>query len=327
MNIVFLDEYSLGGIDLSRIKQLGNYTGYEKTTPGEIAERCIDADIVITNKVPLRAEAIKVLPQLKLICIAATGMNNVDLEAAAERGIEVRNAVGYSTHAVTETTIGAAIALLRQSIYYDRYVKSGEYAASDAPFHFGRPLHQLYGKRWGIIGLGAIGHKVAEVAAALGCQIAYTSTSGVERQEPYPAMPLDELLRWSDIVSIHAPLNDRTRGLVGARELALMKPSALLINVARGGIVDEQALADALARADVAGQPPAACNRPRPVAALAPHGLGPGRSTRNIGRLHRTEYRNLFSRTAIVRRRRSDRMRKPRTELKFSPGFSSIFLL
>ena len=180
MNIVFLDEYSLGGIDLSRIKQLGNYTGYEKTTPGEIAERCIDADIVITNKVPLRAEAIKVLPQLKLICIAATGMNNVDLEAAAERGIEVRNAVGYSTHAVTETTIGAAIALLRQSIYYDRYVKSGEYAASDAPFHFGRPLHQLYGKRWGIIGLGAIGHKVAEVAAALGCQIAYTSTSGVE---------------------------------------------------------------------------------------------------------------------------------------------------
>ena len=178
MNIVFLDEYSLGGIDLSRIKQLGNYTGYEKTTPGEIAERCIDADIVITNKVPLRAEAIKVLPQLKLICIAATGMNNVDLEAAAERGIEVRNAVGYSTHAVTETTIGAAIALLRQSIYYDRYVKSGEYAASDAPFHFGRPLHQLYGKRWGIIGLGAIGHKVAEVAAALGCQIAYTSTSG-----------------------------------------------------------------------------------------------------------------------------------------------------
>ena len=223
MNIVFLDEYSLGGIDLSRIKQLGNYTGYEKTTPGEIAERCIDADIVITNKVPLRAEAIKVLPQLKLICIAATGMNNVDLEAAAERGIEVRNAVGYSTHAVTETTIGAAIALLRQSIYYDRYVKSGEYAASDAPFHFGRPLHQLYGKRWGIIGLGAIGHKVAEVAAALGCQIAYTSTSGVERQEPYPAMPLDELLRWSDIVSIHAPLNDRTRGLVGARELALMK--------------------------------------------------------------------------------------------------------
>ena len=198
---------------------------------------------------------------------------------------------------------------LRQSIYYDRYVKSGEYAASDAPFHFGRPLHQLYGKRWGIIGLGAIGHKVAEVAAALGRQIAYTSTSGVERQEPYPAMPLDELLRWSDIVSIHAPLNDRTRGLVGARELAPMKPSALLINVARGGIVDEQALADALDNKRLAGagidvfsrepmspdNPLLRVTDPRPVAALAPHGLGPGRSTRNIGRLHRTEYRNLLA--------------------------------
>ena len=154
---------------------------------------------------------------------------------------------------MTETTIGAAIALLRQSIYYDRYVKSGEYAASDAPFHFGRPLHQLYGKRWGIIGLGAIGHKVAEVAAALGCQIAYTSTSGVERQEPYPAMPLDELLRWADVVSVHAPLNDRTRNLIGARELALMKPSAILINVARGGIVDEAALAAALDAGRLAG--------------------------------------------------------------------------
>ena len=138
-------------------------------------------------------------------------------------------------------------------------------------------------------------------------------------------MPLDELLRWSDIVSIHAPLNDRTRGLVGARELALMKPSALLINVARGGIVDEQALADALDNKRLAGagidvfsrepmspdNPLLRVTDPRPVAALAPHGLGPGRSTRNIGRLHRTEYRNLFSRTAIVRRRRSDRMKTP----------------
>ena len=226
----------------------------KKRRPVKSAERCYRRRQSSSPTRSPAAEAIKVLPQLKLICIAATGMNNVDLEACRRtRDLRFRNAVGYSTHAVTETTIGAAIALLRQSIYYDRYVKSGEYAASDAPFHFGRPLHQLYGKRWGIIGLGAIGHKVAEVAAALGCQIAYTSTSGVERQEPYPAMPLDELLRWSDIVSIHAPLNDRTRGLVGARELALMKPSALLINVARGGIVDEQALADALDNKRLAG--------------------------------------------------------------------------
>ena len=164
----------------------------------------------------------------------------------------MKNAVGYSTHAVTETTIGAAIGLLRQTVYYDRYVKTA-YAGSPLQYHFGRTTHQLYGSKWGIVGLGNIGRSVARVAEALGCRIAYTSTSGVVREEPYPEKPLDELLRWSDIVSIHAPLNDRTRGLVGARELALMKPSALLINVARGGIVDEQALADALDNKRLAG--------------------------------------------------------------------------
>ena len=165
-------------------------------------------------------------------CVAATGMNHIDLEAAAELGIAVKNAVGYSTHAVTETTIGAAIGLLRQTVYYDRYVKT-EYAGSPLQYHFGRTTHQLYGSKWGIVGLGNIGRSVARVAEALGCRIAYTSTSGVVREEPYPEKPLDELLRWADVVSVHAPLNDRTRNLIGARELALMKPSAILINVAR----------------------------------------------------------------------------------------------
>ena len=253
MNIVFLDQHSLGSVDLEPIKRLGNYTAYEKTTPEQIVERSLEADILIINKIPMRAETIQALPRLKLICIAATGMNNVDLEAAAARGVEVKNAVGYSTHAVTDTTIGAAIALYRQSLYFDRYVKSGAYAASDSPFHFGRPIHQLYGRHWGIVGLGAIGHSVASVATALGCQVRYTSTSGVTREEPYTAMPLDELLGWADILSIHAPLNDRTRGLIGDRELRLMKPSAIVINVARGGIIDEQALADALNGERLAG--------------------------------------------------------------------------
>lgn len=252
-NIVFLDQYSLGGADLSRLERLGNYVGYDRTTPGEVAERCIDADIVISNKVLLSAEVIAALPRLRLICVAATGMNNVDLDAAAARGIEVRNAVGYSTHAVTDATIGAAIALLRQSCYYDRYVKSGAYAASDTPFHFGRPIRQLYGKRWGIVGLGAIGRNVARVAEALGCEVRYASTSGAVREEPYPCETLDELLGWADILSIHAPLNDRTRGLIGARELARMKPEAVLLNMARGGIVDEQALAEALDAGRLAG--------------------------------------------------------------------------
>ena len=251
-NIVFLDAYSLGKADLSAIRALGNYTEYEYTHRDQIIERCREAEVAITNKVVFDRATLEQLPRLRLICVAATGMNHIDLEAAAERGIAVKNAVGYSTHSVTETTIGAAIALMRQVIYYDRYVKQ-EYGGSERQYHFGRTTHQLFGSRWGIIGLGNIGHSVAKVAEALGCEVAYTSTSGVAREEPYPCLPLDELLAWADVVSIHAPLNDRTRGLIGARELARMKPSALLINVARGGIVDEAALAAALDEGRLAG--------------------------------------------------------------------------
>lgn len=251
-NIVFLDAYSLGKADLSAIRALGNYTEYEYTRRDQIVERCREAEVAITNKVVFDRATLEQLPRLRLICVAATGMNHIDLEAAAERGIAVKNAVGYSTHSVTETTIGAAIALMRQVIYYDRYVKQ-EYGGSERQYHFGRTTHQLFGSRWGIIGLGNIGHSVAKVAEALGCEVAYTSTSGVAREEPYPCLPLDELLAWADVVSIHAPLNDRTRGLIGARELARMKPSALLINVARGGIVDEAALAAALDEGRLAG--------------------------------------------------------------------------
>lgn len=251
-NIVFLDAYSLGGVDLTAIRALGNYSEYEYTRRDQIIERCREAEVAITNKVVFDRATLEQLPRLRLICVAATGMNHIDLEAAAERGIAVKNAVGYSTHSVTETTIGAAIALMRQVIYYDRYVKQ-EYGGSERQYHFGRTTHQLFGSRWGIIGLGNIGHSVAKVAEALGCEVAYTSTSGVAREETYPCLPLDELLAWADVVSIHAPLNDRTRGLIGARELARMKPSALLINVARGGIVDEAALAAALDEGRLAG--------------------------------------------------------------------------
>lgn len=251
-NIVFLDAYSLGGADLTAIRTLGNYTEYDYTRRDQVVERCREAEVAITNKVVFDRATLEQLPRLRLICVAATGMNHIDLEAAAERGVAVKNAVGYSTHSVTETTIGAAIALMRQVLYYDRYVKQ-EYGGSERQYHFGRTTHQLYGSHWGIIGLGNIGHNVARVAEALGCEVAYTSTSGVVREEPYPCRPLDELLAWADVVSIHAPLNDRTRGLIGARELAQMKPSALLINVARGGIVDEAALAAALDAGRLAG--------------------------------------------------------------------------
>ncbi|MBO5902853.1 MAG: hydroxyacid dehydrogenase [Tidjanibacter sp.] len=252
-NIVFLDAFSLGGADLSSITKLGNYTEYQTSTPADVVERCQNADIVITNKVPISAEAMDALPCLKLICVAATGMNNIDLPAAAERGIIVRNAVGYSTETVAETTIGDAIALLRQVAYYDNYVKSGEYAASPRWINFDRKLYSLNGKNWGIIGLGNIGRRVAHLAEAFNCSVAYHSTSGVAREEKYEQKSLSELLSWADILSIHCPLSEKTRGLIGAEELQQMKPTAILINVARGGIVDEAALADALNNGIIAG--------------------------------------------------------------------------
>jgi glycerate dehydrogenase len=253
MKIVFLDEYSIGGADISAIKALGDYTGYDITHRNQILERSKGAEIIIVNKTILDADTIAALPDLRLICVAATGMNNVDLEAAAAHGVEVRNAVGYSTYSVAETTIGSAIALLREVVYYDEYFKSGRYAAADYLFNYDRPTSQVRGKQWGIIGLGNIGREVARLAEAFGCRVAYYSTSGVSREEAYPRMELNELLATSDIVSIHCPLSDRTRNLIGRKEFLLMKPTSIIINVARGGIIDEEALAEALDNGEIRG--------------------------------------------------------------------------
>ena len=244
--IVFLDEYSIAGRDLTKITSLGDYVAYENTPKEAVVERLKGADVAITNKVVIDGEAMHQLPDLKLICVAATGMNNVDLETAKELGIEVKNAVGYSTTSVAETTIASALALARNIVYFDEYFHDGRYAKADRAFCYDRLTFEITGKRWGIIGLGNIGREVARLASAFGCEVRYFSTSGAKREEAYPAMELDELLAWSDIVSVHSPLNDRTRGLVGRAELQKMKPSSIIINVARGGIIDEAALAEAL---------------------------------------------------------------------------------
>ena len=253
MKIVFLDEYSVCGRDLSSIKKFGDYTGYDVTSPEQVLERCADAEVVISNKVVLDATIIASLPKLRLICVAATGMNNIDLNAAADHGVEVRNAVGYSTYSVAETTICSALSLLREVTYYDNYFKSGEYAKSERIFNFDRPTAQLRGKRWGIIGMGNIGREVARLAEAFGCDVAYYSTSGVERNEAYNKLSLNDLLNSSDVISIHCPLNKRTQNLISTEELAMMKKSAILINVARGGIVNEVALAEALNNGNLRG--------------------------------------------------------------------------
>ena len=244
--IVFLDEYSIAGRDMSKIAAMGEYVAYDNTRKEEVVERLRGAEIAISNKVMISGEAMRQLPDLKLICVAATGMNNVDLVTAKELGIEVKNAVGYSTTSVAETTLASALALARHIAYFNDYFHDGRYAAADRAFCFDRMTYEIRGKRWGIIGLGNIGREVARLAKAFGCEVAYYSTSGVRREEEIPSMELDELLKWSDIVSVHAPLNERTRGLVGRQQLQMMKPSAIIINVARGGIIDEAALAEAL---------------------------------------------------------------------------------
>ena len=244
--IVCLDEYSIAGRSLEKITSQGEYIAYENTKKEDVVERLKGAEIAITNKVVIDGEAMRQLPDLKLICIAATGMNNVDLEAAKELGIEVKNAVGYSTISVAETTITSALALARNVVYFNEYFHDGRYSKADRAFCYDRHTFQISGKKWGIVGMGNIGREVARLASAFGCEVRYYSTSGVKREEQYPAMELEELLKWSDIVSVHSPLNERTRGLIGREQLQLMKPSAMIINVARGGIIDEAALAEAL---------------------------------------------------------------------------------
>ena len=244
--IVFLDEYSIAGRGLEKITSQGEYIAYENTAKEQVVGRLKGATIAITNKVVIDGDAMRQLPDLKLICVAATGMNNVDLETAKELGIEVKNAVGYSTTSVAETTLASALALARNIVYFDEYFHDGRYAKADRAFCYDRFTFELRGKKWGIIGMGNIGREVARLASAFGCEVRYFSTSGVKREEQYPAMELNELLEWSDIVSVHSPLNERTRGLVGRNELQKMKPTSIIINVARGGIIDEAALAEAL---------------------------------------------------------------------------------
>ena len=253
MKIVFLDEYTLGGADLSAIRSLGDYVGYEKTSAEQVVERAAGAEVVIVNKVVIGRREMEQLPDLRLICVAATGVNNIDLVAAEEHKISVRNAVGYSTHTVAEATLGSILTLQRQVLYYDRYVKSGEYSASGEWVNFDRPTHRLWGKNWGVVGMGNIGREVARLAEAFGCKVAYASTSAKTRTENYEQMSLEALLGWADVVSVHCPLNDTTRGLIDNEQINLMKPSALIVNVARGGIVVEEAVRKALDEGRIAG--------------------------------------------------------------------------
>jgi len=254
MKIVFLDAKTVGNdIDLRVLEKFGDLIVYPTTKPEELSSRIYDADIIITNKVVIDKKAIDNAFNLKLICVAATGTNNVDIRYAKEKGIAVTNVAGYSTESVVQHTFGMLFYLLEHLRYYDDYVKSGKYSESDIFTHLGKPFYQINGKRWGIIGLGTIGRRVGQVAKTFGAQVVYYSTSGVKREEEFPEVSLEEILSTSDIVSIHAPLNEKTKNLITYEKIKLMKPSAILLNLGRGGIVNENDLATALEENIIAG--------------------------------------------------------------------------
>lgn len=253
MKIAFLDAATMGDVSFEPFERLGEFVRYENSTPLEARERVRDIDVLLINKVLVDRELIDSAPNLKLICIAATGVNNIDVEYAASKGIPVRNAVGYSTDSVVQTTFMHILSLVGGAPYFDRSVKSGSYSRSGMFTDPNWNWWELAGKTIGIIGLGNIGRKVATIAEAFGMKVCYFSTSGTGHCKDYPCLPLEQLLREADIVSIHAPLNDRTAGLIGARELAMMKPTAILVNMGRGAIVDEKALAEAADNGIIAG--------------------------------------------------------------------------
>lgn len=252
--IVFLDADTVGSdVSLEPVSALGELVTYPYTAPEEVFGRIRDCEVLIVNKVIIGKEQIDAAPNLKLICVAATGTNNVDIPYAASKGIPVKNAVGYSTESVAQITFAMVLSLASKLPYFDRTVKSGKYSAGRSFTDVSECFGELSGKRFGIIGLGNIGSRVAQIASVFGMEVVYCPTSGKPHSDLYRALSLDELLAGCDIVSVHAPLNERTRNLITYDRIRQMKPSAFLLNMGRGGIVNEEDLVRALDDKLIAG--------------------------------------------------------------------------
>ena len=244
--IVILDALTLGSdIDLDIFKEHGELITYDTTSSEEVIDNIADASIVITNKVVIDANTMD-STNIKLICIAATGMNNIDLEYAKKKNIVVKNAVGYSTSSVAQLTFSIALEFIQNIKYYDDYVKSNGWANSKIFTNVSKPFYELNGKNWGIIGLGNIGIQVAKISEAFGCNISYYSTSGMNNNTKYNNISLDELLATSDIISIHSPLNEQTNNMINNTNIHMLKDSTILLNLGRGGIVNELDIATEL---------------------------------------------------------------------------------
>jgi len=243
LNIVLLDALTFGETDLSGFDSLGIVEVYQTTSPEEVQTRITNCDVIVTNKVVITDAHMQNTPTLKLVCVAATGMNNVDLNAAKEKKIEVKNVAGYSTDSVIQHTFSMLFYLLGHSRYYDESVKDGSYSRSPIFTDVSRPFFEIKGKKWGIIGLGSIGRGVADIASSFGAEVFYYSTSGVNRTEDYQRTTLDELLKSCDIITIHAPLNEKTDNLLDYEQLLICKDGVTILNLGRGGIINEEAVA------------------------------------------------------------------------------------
>lgn len=247
MKIVFLDAKTIGDdIDLSGYDTLGEVVKYDFSTSEEVPARAADADVLVLNKVQVNEQTIGSARNLKLVCVTATGTNNLDKDYLAKRNIAWRNVAGYSTESVAQHTFAMLFYLLEKLRYYDDYVKDGRYVNDTIFTHFAEHFFQISGKTWGIIGLGNIGKRVADIAKAFGANVIYYSTSGKNIQDGYTRVDFDTLLTSSDIISVHAPLTPETEGLMNAEAFSKMKPSAVFLNLGRGPIVIEEDLATAL---------------------------------------------------------------------------------
>lgn len=253
MNIVSLERNTAGtDISVECWKELGNVTIYGNTvTEEEIRERVKDADIIIINKSPMNERTLKDAPNVKLICELATGYDNCDLEYCNSRGIKVANVRDYSTDMVAQHTFTLALALSQKLMHYDNFVKSGEYSAQSGFSSFYPAFYELTGKTWGIIGMGNIGKKVAKIATAFGCKVIFHSITGKSSCTEYPQVDFDTLLKESDVLSLHCPLSDLSKNLIDKEALQKMKKSAILVNVARGPVVNNADLYDALVNGEI----------------------------------------------------------------------------
>lgn len=254
MKIVILERNSVGlDTSVDEISAFGEVTSYPNTTAADVKEKIKDAEIVIANKAPLNEETLKDALHVKLICEFATGYDNVDLAYCRSRGIKVANVVNYSTDAVAQHTFALCFYVLEKLRHYDEYVKSGAYAAQDRFSNFDLPFTELSGKTWGIVGMGNIGRKVAGIARAFGCRVIFYSASGQSTCTEYERVDFDTLLKESDFLSLHCPLSDKTRNLINLEALKKMKRSAILVNVARGPVVNDGDLYTALMEEYIAG--------------------------------------------------------------------------